>query len=296
MPEKIYLIGEHHYDLFRRFRYGNAIDKFNPNVVSLELSKGLQKGDFEIFENLLKSFYKRNNVELAKDFFLGPDYITSCVISDRPNIVVSYSDVLQEEVSINIENKLENRIDNLTEEEVDKYYKSFISQIKPLLYTYKALNEKFPSSQKSITLFERGFIDQKFLNLLMDGSKDQVYTAQIILDFIYSLNCSKFELGDIACEISEAKKRDDMMIDKLLSLDGLVLHFGGLEHFYGNYDNMYTKLKKKRVPVKRFKLVDFDHPKDLKERALLSLARMGTSLYINLYLMKFLREAKSLDK
>jgi hypothetical protein len=156
-----------------------------------------------------------------------------------------------------------------------EYYSSFV--LLPFLRAMsKVVNYDSKSSaqhlakQLRVVGFELEAISQYRLSSLICGKMIRLTCIDAktkVIDVLFpgwdtGPSSPRSSLYEVSPNISECLRkslefRDDFALSRLISYaSNKSLHVGGLEHAFGNYHNLYEKLREKSIPVERIKLCD----------------------------------------
>lgn len=237
MLEKVYLIGEHHLDLLSKQRYSHAFTRFQPDNISLEqISPAAQ--DLERAGNFLAGFKQ-------------PEAMLNClglgIYSAAQEYAASNSQVgihFIEEIS-GVREELINAGITLSKENLSK-----LNLVK-LIYQQAVIKPIWPDFASNI--LDWSIIYTSLVEYISTGQ--DILQANSQLDALYPL-LDTFDLDNKAVVYEQF---DEVVLTKILSLDGTVVHGGGLNHIFGQYNNLYEKIKAKGIEVERYKLISFNN-------------------------------------
>lgn len=266
MAEKVYLIGEHHIDFNRPERYARVFAQFNPEIISLE-SEGTDCHSSE--DALAKFLYfalKRGakHEVLLRDVprcFAGMSFV------EGAHVAALFYQRLKEEEGKKVKIMHSDSTTRLLHYDAEKH-KNFAADTFKELAMYwmiistnalgmERLNKISSSLSLPLASHHAEIQDESVWDLLLSGSSEELSKTQEWYDCLYLL-APEFQSPQFV-EAFDGEARDDFAVDRIAQMSGVVAHLGGLSHIFGNYDNLYEKLRIKGIPVERFKLIDFSH-------------------------------------
>src|SRR3989344_2316769 len=269
MPTEIHLIGEYHHDLLKNKRYAAAIEKIKPDIISLETNEELMKEVLSAGEQAIRKEYgskeeaiRRLGIERYSslwDLLTGIGGWLSC--AERNNIPVSYVDAskeLNDRLSSHF-NSLCNTVDaDALAKNRDSWKEMFSS---PQPYEIAILKT---IGQMRVARYvldgvppEVAFISRLF-EAVLNNDENLRFFIQREIDIWYYTEVD----SELVEERLNLSSRDETIARKILSLEGRVMHCGGLNHIFGSHKNLYSLLQEKGVEVRRYKLIDFDDRSD----------------------------------
>lgn len=290
MPTEIHLIGESHYDIFKTARYLSAFEKLKPGCISLEIDSERAealRNDAEVFiRGIGKSVDECRFVFGEKKFTAFIDSICSFIPSVTKYCLqhgsrIEYTDGKVSSVIKAVQDGLKKGLASIdsprgVEKEHD-FWEELFTTAEPLeiallralgeSYLTKMRNERMPV--EAIALFGISF-------KIISSPENELETLNRKLDSIYYSSSEDLCLD----EPLNPEQRDQYAAKKILSLDGIVVHCGGLGHIFGDYKNLYSRLKKEGIPVTRHRLIDFDPRPDIKQYK--DLVRQTAEKYVRL--------------
>ncbi len=273
MPKKVYLIGEHHWDIQKSARYSRAFEMFDPDVISIEASSNQTEEIFKHFREKVKRATGQNfqdfrrqhpiNYRAARNFVFGifdiPEAYAKIKSEGVKAVQVAYIDKRQKELSRSLSEKYFREED---ESAIDEEWISVAET--PLDVDIIIRGALGPERHNRLSFVARTYttaVMHELIDLLLKGTDIEIETAQTSLDCFYFVK-SMLNRG-IFTEFSselQIEERDAGVLERILSFEGIVVHQCGMYHSHGNYNNLYKKLKDKKVPVERHKLIDFAYP------------------------------------
>ncbi len=276
MPDRVYLIGEHHFDLEGAPRYARAFGKFKPNAITVEheadryqksqrdLVKVLESA-FGSVDQALKKLEGRRIEGLFALFGMAGKHAANCYKKNNPNTTVVFADKIGEATKEFL---------SFASSPHDSYAEQ-VSEAQEFLRkpkSYEVALIQAVGAERLIDYFKAGAsvpeaVVAGLRDVCLTDPLERVRIANITLDAMYYLfdEFNPESLGD-------EEQREDHMIKTILAQKGTVVHIGGTSHFYGDHDNMYDKLKG-RVKTTRHKLIDFRSDSRLEKIALNLVAR-----------------------
>lgn len=264
-PSEVHLIGEHHFDLGSLPRYQNAFSKLKPDIVTVELDEErLELGQRTLREfltaqygswdngitqfpnhNLNASISLRNYASVAAAIMYRKSHNSTkiCLIDKLPPEVKQQLEWLY---SSNPEERTENR----------KEWTTLLKTPEP----YEVAMFRVLGKERIIASQIRGYTIPEAYALGLDeiaitATEEELSQHVLTLDsWYYMIDREKLE------STQDLETRDNSMLERILQQKGRVVHAGGLLHFFGDYHNLYEKLKEQKVNVKRHKLIDYAYP------------------------------------
>ena len=243
-PSKVYLIGEEHVDLRKLARYRRAFERFQPDVISTELSEDLFKSVKEYIPGLVKQFQiPANRIATVQELFLAGGYAAA----------EHYFRVKDNELKIIFAED-----EDMTEAQ-QAYYQ---------LVTWEKLAEKptfynkvwFAALEQRL-IKRRDMGDQlidaqtySLVDLLQQNDRREIARVSRILDCLYF--DEDVPEDDPNCLLFNLPQRNTATIEKLMTLGGAVVHGGGGAHVFGE-NSLYDQLQERDISVERFSLLDF---------------------------------------
>jgi hypothetical protein len=217
----IHLIGEYHYDINIGSKYFATLESLKPDVITIE--------NIPDSDNLAGQLAKLRRAHSAHDPFS------------------SYTLRLEE---------LSRQNPHTTKEIIDR---CFLNAIAPELIIRQYVQQHPNTQVKYIEVPDIDVLEgikeiyQEIIEKSQDGS---IFPSSIdewydVTEVMYKEPCMVDEL-----HVSEHEYRDEYAAAKIKKLKGTIVHFGGLDHMFGDYHNLYERLKP--LGAKRYKLNEFE--------------------------------------
>ncbi len=251
MPEKVFLLGEIHPDLDKTGRYERAFAKLKPDVITLEAPSDAP------LAATIPSFSKFNDYAVAS-LCKGARVAAHLYQQSQPGREISLIPVdYTESGTKKLLRELERRS---TSEPPTILSASRITQLNALYFSITTSNacgmERINASYRKSNNPAEACIDALF-DLAEHGSRKELQRAVPWIDCLYLLDVlidhELVELGDL-------EQRDELAVESIARMEGVVAHAGGFAHLFGSYNNLYCQLQTKGIPVERISLLDFTHP------------------------------------
>ncbi len=264
-PSEVHLIGEHHFDLEAVPRYQNAFSKLKPDVVTVESDEER----LELGQRTLREFLTAQYGSFDKGITQFPNHNLNASIALRgyASVIAARTYQKSRDSKIALIDKLTPQTKELlglgsTEAkendkgEKDNGWAGLLKTPDPCeIALLKTLGrERIRTAQlRGYTIPETYFsgLDE----IAVVATEEEMSQKNATLDTYYYL----LEREEIN-ETTDLETRDDCMLERILQQDGKIVHAGGLLHFFGDYHNLYEKLKERKVNVKRHKLIDYAYP------------------------------------
>lgn len=258
MVDKVFLVGEVHFDLDKLNRYQRALDTINPNMVTLERSIDFYE-DFPSLLRLVRDIEQSDSLTSNKDYAFASltvgDVIATYLYSRKQSkngrrILCEGVDIPCQQMDI-VRKQLSHYKSTITQDNLSILYTNIVTLNACGLERCNRVKQSLsvPDSTKNALNFEQ----RSFLDLVKSGSPEEIANAQQWVDCVYLFE----NINRETAPIGSMKKRDQFATKRILKNDGLVVHLGGYGHSYGDYDNLYQQLKRKGVSVERMSLLDF---------------------------------------
>jgi hypothetical protein len=216
----IHLIGEYHFDINRSSRFSSALEKLKPDHITYEITPEFTP----VLENMHDHYLRHHANEPFSLWKLH------CL-------------------------KLQQSHSQLTAKIASRFlYNIFAPWVKMQEYVKENSHAEvhcieFPTLSEMDTYVD---IETHTSTLMQEGtllhsSMDEWsgITESMYVDTTVDPNLVSF------CE-----QRDEYMDEQIRDLEGTVVHFGGLDHMFGDYNNLYERLKP--LGAKRYKLNEFE--------------------------------------
>ncbi len=258
MVDRVILIGESHYDLFKTERYSRAFEIYDPDSLSLEYCKGNEYSSSLNREYINSLTYLPDHNKTAYLDIMDSYLEASRVFSKRTGKCYFSNDVVTSKERAYFDKRLTTFDDGVWQEVFNQqtFYGFIISSIFSKEYLMSCYNGRMSAFKAFLTGISKIAISSEMNHLVSSQNKldsfyffDPAFTEEEYIDRITNLNC--FD-------------RDTFAMKRILGQSGTVVHCGGFGHFYGQYDNLFERLKREGIPVERAKLIDF-HSEDPEE-------------------------------
>jgi hypothetical protein len=259
MPNKVYLIGENHYDLEKEARYISAINHFKPTTVTIEYDK-VSIEELELtFESTINKIntvltLNENNVKKFETVSLGNVLAINrhCNENDIP---IKLIDLRRAKLRKQIDEMYAHKVDVLKCQkpltEKNKFLEGYGHYLEGIIFANAVGEERVNESCKGGMFGFENFIHALY-DLTLKGTEQELNYAQKWIDCYYETYVPK-DKG----EVLDIEIRDEYTCEQISSLNGTIMHAGGLEHIFGNHFNLYNRLKQKGIDVERYMLIDF---------------------------------------
>jgi len=266
-PTEVHLIGEYHFDLFAYPRYQRAFSLLQPDTISIETDRERVAAGVESLKLFLEAGYGSYkeaikhlpsfNFEalVALHGLAGVFAAKSYPLKQNP-VTIALIDSLSVQTKGTIEYTFSSPANPTEENENLEDWKGFLEEPNPyekVLIEALGRDEWIQYSDQGLTIPQALLVG--LVRISACANRKQLSETNLIMDRIYHLpiNLSNHNFSNF-----EVQRRDDAMLEQILSQPGKVIHAGGIAHFFGNYHNLYERLKEKGLNVTRHKLIEFE--------------------------------------
>ncbi len=251
MPTKVYLLGEMHDDLEKTARYKRALSYFDPDFITTENTEPNIRKEAEQFDECIQAHWHHLRSDKNRNFLATRDYMFGdCALFSYVKETNLEQQCQRFVWPIDIRNNLEQKLQQLANQKLpDESTLKLLASIsanqhyRGVIYSNALKKNHIHSAQE---------LRNAFIDVCLHGLPKDLDRMQFWFDCLYYLP------KDVQETLSfDVENRDDHMAKEILSFDGVVFHSSGIEHVYGNYHNLYERLRKAKIPVERHMLIEF---------------------------------------